>query len=159
MKHTLLVLVDNQPGVLARVAGLFSRRGYNIDSLTVGPTEREDVSRMTIVVDVEEHYLEQVRKQLYKLINVREIIDVKEADAIERELVLIKVNSDAKTRPSIIEIVDIFRAKIVDVAKDNLSIEITGTESKVRALEDLLKPFCIIELVRTGVVALPRGKK
>lgn len=159
MKHTLLVLVDNQPGVLARVAGLFSRRGYNIDSLTVGPTEREDVSRMTIVVDVEEHYLEQVRKQLYKLINVREIIDVKEADAIERELVLIKVNSDAKTRPSIIEIVDIFRAKIVDVAKDNLSIEITGTESKVRALEDLLKPFGIIELVRTGVVALPRGKK
>ena len=157
MKHTLSVMVENKPGVLARVAGLFARRGFNIDSLAVGVTENPDMSRMTVVVDVEEHSLEQVYKQLNKLINVIKVVDLLDENSVQRELILVKVKADAKTRAEIIEMVDIFRGKIVDVGKGTLSIEVTGTGSKLRALEDLLKPYGIVELVRTGMVALNRG--
>jgi acetolactate synthase-1/3 small subunit len=157
VKHTLSVLVENKPGVLARVAGLFARRGFNIDSLAVGVTENPDMSRMTVVVDVEEHSLEQVYKQLNKLINVIKVVDLPDDNSVQRELILVKVKADARTRAEIIEMVDIFRGKIVDVGKGTVSIEVTGTGSKLRALEDLLKPYGIVELVRTGMVALNRG--
>ncbi len=157
MKHTLSVLVENKPGVLARVAGLFARRGFNIDSLAVGVAENPDMSRMTVVVDVEEHSLEQVHKQLNKLINVIKVVDLPDDNSVQRELILVKVKADARTRAEIIEMVDIFRGKIVDVGKGTVSIEVTGPGSKLRALEDLLKPYGIVELVRTGMVALNRG--
>ena len=157
MKHTLSVLVENKPGILARVAGLFARRGFNIDSLAVGVTENPEISRMTVVVDVEEHSLEQVYKQLNKLINVIKVIDLPDEDSVQRELIMVKVKADAKTRAEIIEMVDIFRGKIVDVGKGTVSIEVTGTGSKLTALEDLLKPYGIVELARTGMVALNRG--
>jgi acetolactate synthase-1/3 small subunit len=157
MKHTLSVLVENKPGVLARVASLFRRRGFNIDSLAVGPTEDPATSRMTIVVDVAEHPLEQVEKQLHKLVNVLKISDLDPKESVERELVLIKVDATAKERPEIIEIVDIFRAKIVDVSQKTVTVEVTGTGDKIKAMEDLLRPYGIRELVRTGKVALGRG--
>lgn len=157
MKHTLSVLVENKPGVLARVASLFRRRGFNIDSLAVGPTEDPATSRMTIVVDVAEHPLEQVEKQLHKLVNVLKISDLDPRESVERELVLIKVDATAKERPEIIEIVDIFRAKIVDVSQKTVTVEVTGTGDKIKAMEDLLRPYGIRELVRTGKVALGRG--
>ena len=157
MKHTLSVLVENKPGVLARVAGLFSRRGFNIDSLSVGVTDRPEVSIMTVVVDVEEHSLEQVRKQLNKLVNVIKISDLPSENSVRRELALIKVKADARTRAEIIEIINIFRAKVVDVGKGTLSVEVTGSKDKLAGLEDLLKPYGVVELVRTGTVALPRG--
>lgn len=157
MKHTLSVLVENKPGVLARVAGLFSRRGFNIDSLSVGVTDRPEVSIMTVVVDVEEHSLEQVRKQLNKLVNVIKISDLPSENSVRRELALIKVKADSRTRAEIIEIINIFRAKVVDVGKGTLSVEVTGSKDKLAGLEDLLKPYGVVELVRTGTVALPRG--
>lgn len=157
MKHTLSVLVENKPGVLARVAGLFARRGFNIDSLSVGVTDKPDVSRMTVVVNVEEHSLEQVYKQLNKLINVIKVVDLPDDNSVQRELVLAKVKADAKTRAEIIEIVEIFRGKIVDVGKGTLSVEVTGPNSKLQAFEDLLRPYGLVELVRTGSIALPRG--
>ena len=157
MKHTLSVMVENKPGVLARVAGLFARRGFNIDSLAVGVTERPEISRMTVVVDVEEHSLEQVYKQLNKLVNVIKVVDLPDENSVQRELVLVKVKSDAKTRAEIIEIVEIFRGKIVDVGKGTLSIEVTGPSTKLRAFEELLRPYGMAELVRTGTIALPRG--
>lgn len=159
MKHTLSVLVENKPGVLAKISGLFSRRGFNIDSLAVGPTENPVISRMTIVVDGETHSIEQVTKQLHKLINVLKINDLASEESVERELVLIKVNADASVRAEIIEIADIFRAKIIDVGKNSLTIEATGTTPKVEAIEDLLKPYGIKELARTGKIALSRGSK
>ena len=159
MKHTLSVLVENKPGVLARIAGLFSRRGFNIETLAVGPTEKPDFSRMTLVVEAKSHQLEQVTKQLHKLINVVKISDLDPQESIGRELVLIKITADVGTRAQIMEIVDIFRAKIVDVAKETLIIEATGTEDKIKALEDLLKPHGIRELVRSGRVSLARGIK
>ncbi len=158
MKHTLSVLVENKPGVLARVAGLFRRRGFNIESLAVAPTEDEKYSRMTIVVDLEDKPLEQVTKQLYKLINVVKVIDLSEREAVIRELTLIKVNAPPETRAQILEIVDIFRAKIVDVERNTLIIEVTGTEDKVEAIIRLLKPYGIKEFASTGRVALKRGK-
>jgi acetolactate synthase-1/3 small subunit len=158
VKHLISALVENKPGVLVRVAGLFSRRGFNIESLSVGPTENEDVSRMTIVLDVkEEHSIEQINKQLHKLINVMKIQELDNANALQRELILVKIKADAKARPEIIEIVDIFRAKIIDVAKSSLTVEVTGTNEKLQAFEDLLKPYGILELVRTGKIALGRG--
>lgn len=157
MKHTLSVLVENRPGVLARVAGLFSRRGFNIDSLAVGVTERPEVSRITVVVNVEEHSLEQVHKQLNKLINVIKVVDLPDDNSVHRELVLFKVKADPRTRAEIIEIVDIFRGKIVDVGSGTLTIELTGLGSKLGAMEELLRPYGIAEIVRTGVVALARG--
>ncbi|MGQ9474479.1 MAG: acetolactate synthase small subunit [Actinomycetota bacterium] len=158
MKHTLSVLVENKPGVLARVAELFARRGFNIDSLAVGTTDRPDISRMTIVVDVAEHSLEQVRKQLHKLINVIEIVDLDPETSVARELVLAKVKVDKDTRSEVIEIVDIFRGNIVDVSPESIIVEVTGSSQKLQAFEDLVRPYGIKELVRTGKVALPRGK-
>ncbi len=158
MKHTLSVLVENKPGVLARVAELFARRGFNIDSLAVGTTEKPDISRMTIVVDVEEHSLEQVRKQLHKLINVIEITDLDPETSVAREMVLAKIKVDTENRSEVIEIADIFRGNIIDVSRESIIVEVTGNASKLRAFENLIKPYGMHELVRTGKVALPRGK-
>jgi acetolactate synthase-1/3 small subunit len=158
-KHTLSVLVENKPGVLARVSGLFARRGFNIHSLAVGPTEFDDISRMTIVVNVEDKPLEQVVKQLNKLINVIKIVELEKDSSVERELLLIKVKADASTRAQILEIADIFRSKIVDVAANALTIEATGTPDKLSALTDLLNGYGVRELVRTGLVALARGDR
>ena len=159
MKHIISVMVENRAGVLAKVAGLFSRRGFNIDSLAVGPTDDGSISRITIVVNAENHSIEQITKQLYKLINVIKIQELDPLNIVERELVLIKVNADSKTRPEILEIVSIFRVNIVDVGKKTLIVEITGSNRKVKALEDLLRPFGILELVRTGKIACARGVK
>lgn len=157
MKHTLSVLVENKPGVLARVAGLFSRRGFNIDSLAVGPTENPALSRMTIVVAGEDHILEQVTKQLNKLINVVKISDLDPAESVSRELLLIKVGASDSNRANIIEIADIFRAKIIDVSRNSVVLEATGTPDKLAAIEDLVRPYGISELARTGKIALSRG--
>lgn len=157
--HIISVLVENKAGVLAKISGLFSRRGFNIESLAVGPTEDEKMSRITIVVNAETHSMEQVIKQLYKLINVIKIQELDPSNIVERELVLIKVSADNNTRAEILEIINIFRANIVDVAKKSLIIEITGNSSKIQGLEDLLKPYGILELTRTGKIACSRGSK
>lgn len=157
--HTLSVLVANKPGVLTHVSGLFSRRGYNIDSLTVGVTENSDISRMTIVVHGDEHVIEQVTKQLNKLIDIIKVVDISPQESVDRELALLKVSAKAKDRSEIIQIVDIFRAKIIDVSVESLIIEITGSGDKIDALEEMMKPFGIKEMVRTGKVALVRGVK
>jgi acetolactate synthase-1/3 small subunit len=159
MKHTLAVLVENKSGVLSRVASLFSRRGYNIDSLAVGVTEDSDISRITIVVHGDDHVLEQVTKQLNKLVDVIKVSDIGGEDTVERELVLIKVAANVDTRAEIIQIADIFRAKIVDVAPKSMIVEVTGDESKVQAIEKLLRQFGIKEMVRTGKLALIRSPK
>ena len=159
MKHTLAVLVENKAGVLSRVASLFSRRGYNIDSLAVGVTEDPDISRITIVVHGDDHVLEQVTKQLNKLIDVIKVSDIGGDEAVERELALIKVASDADTRAEIIQIANIFRARIVDVAPKSMTVEVTGDEGKIQAIEKLLRQFGIKELVRTGKIAMVRGSK
>ncbi|MFO7819603.1 MAG: acetolactate synthase small subunit [Halanaerobacter sp.] len=158
-KHTLSVLVANQSGVLARIAGLFSRRGFNIDSLSVGRTENDDVSRITLVVAGDNRELEQVTKQLHKLVVVYKINDLTDKEIVDRGLALIKVESNSNNRSEIMEVVDIFRAKIVDVSSDSVMVEVTGDEDKINALEDLLKPFGIKELVRTGKIAMARGNK
>lgn len=157
--HIISVLVENKSGVLAKISGLFSRRGFNIESLAVGTTEDEKISRITLVVNAETHSIEQIVKQLHKLINVLKIQELDHSNIVERELVLIKVNSDNNTRAEILEIANIFRASIVDVAKKSLVIEITGTSKKVKGIEDLLKPYGIVELVRTGKIAISRGSK
>lgn len=159
MKHTLAVLVENRYGVLSRVAGLFARRGYNIDSLAVGVTEDPTISRITIVVRGDDLVLEQVTKQLNKLIDVIRVTDLGSEDTVERELALIKVNADVNNRSEIMQIADIFRAKIIDVASKSMVIEVTGDENKIKAIEQLLKPFGIKEMVRTGKIALRRGPK
>ena len=156
-RHTLSVLVQDQPGVLARVAGLFSRRGFNIESLAVGPTEIPAVSRMTIVVNVEGLVLEQVTKQLNKLINVLKIVELDEASSVQREIMLVKVKADAETRSHILETVQLFRAKVVDVANDAVTIEATGKHEKLEALLRVLEPYGIKELVKSGLVAVGRG--
>lgn len=158
-KHTLSVLVENKPGVLARVAGLFSRRGFNIDSLAVGPTEVPEVSRMTIVVDVESHPLEQVTKQLNKLVNVIKIVELEQPYAVERELLLVKVRADAASRSHVLETAELFRARVVDVAVEVVTIEATGTADKLDALLRVLEPFGIKEMVQSGVVAVGRGPR
>jgi len=160
MKHTLSVLVENKPGVLTRIAGLFARRGYNIESLAVGETEDPAVSRMTIVVDGNDRVLEQVEKQLHKLIDVIKLSDITEDEYVERELVLIKVAADATTRSEIMQIVvDIFRARVVDIGKNSLTVEATGDQGKIEAIKSALRPFGIKELVRTGKIAMVRGAK
>lgn len=159
MRHILAVLVENNPGVLTRVAGLFSRRGYNIDSLTVGRTENQNISRMTIVVEGDDLVLEQVTKQLHKLIDVIKISDITSEQYVDRELVMIKVGADPAVRGEILQIVDIFRARIVDIGRRTLIIECTGDEGKINAVVESLKPFGIKELVRTGKVAMLRGQK
>jgi acetolactate synthase-1/3 small subunit len=157
MKHTISVLVENKPGVLSRVSGLFARRGFNIESLAVGTTENPDVSRMTIVASGDDGVLEQIMKQLYKLIDVIKVFDIPKDIAVERELVLIKIACTEKSRPEVMQIVDIFRARVVDVSDGSMTIEMTGEESKVVGILDLLKKFGIKEMVRTGKVALQRG--
>ena len=156
-KHLISVLVENHAGVLLRVSGLFSRRGFNIDSLAVGVTENPDISRITIVVDGDDYIVDQVTKQLNKLIDVIKVKNLAPQDAVSRELVLLKVKCDAKTRLEIVEIVNIFRAKIVDISKESLTIEITGSGDKVNALQDMLTQYGIMEMARTGVICLERG--
>jgi acetolactate synthase I/III small subunit len=158
-RHTLSVLVENNPGVLARIAGLFSRRGFNIDSLAVGPTEHPDVSRMTIVVSVEALPLEQVTKQLNKLVEVLKIVELDAASSVQRELLLVKVRTDPESRSHVLETAQLFRAKVVDVGIDVVTIEATGTAEKLEALLRVLEPFGIRELVQSGMVALGRGPR
>jgi len=155
--HTLSVLVVNKPGVLARVAALFSRRGFNIDSLAVGPTEDPTVSRMTIVVGLDDQPLEHVTKQLNKLVEVLKIVELGSTGAVERELALVKVRADANTRSQVLETVTLFRAKVVDVATDAVTIEVTGNRDKLEAMLRVLEPFGIRELVQSGMVAINRG--
>jgi acetolactate synthase-1/3 small subunit len=157
-RHTLSVLVEDKPGVLARVAALFSRRGFNIESLAVGPTEHPTVSRMTIVVSVEGLPLEQVTKQLNKLVNVLKIVELDET-AVQRELLLVKVRADLTTRSHVLETVQLFRAKVVDVASDAVTVEATGTREKLAALIRVLEPFGIREIVQSGMVAVSRGSR
>lgn len=157
--HTLSVLVEDKPGVLARVAGLFSRRGFNIMSLAVGPTETPEVSRITIVVNVEEAPLEQVTKQLNKLINVLKIVELDHESSVQREIMLVKVKVEPNTRSHILETAQLFRAKVVDVAPDAVTIEATGKTDKLEALLKVLEPFGIRELVKSGTVAMGRGSR
>ncbi|MEX1211000.1 MAG: acetolactate synthase small subunit [Candidatus Nanopelagicales bacterium] len=157
--HTLSVLVEDKPGVLARVAALFSRRGFNIESLAVGPTDQKDMSRMTIVVTAEETPLEQITKQLNKLINVIKIVEQDETNMVARQLALIKVRADSGSRSQVIEAVNLFRAKIIDVSNESLTIEATGTAEKLDALLRVLEPYGIRETVQSGVVALSRGPR
>lgn len=154
--HILSVLVENKAGVLARVAGLFSRRGYNIESLAVAPTDDERFSRITIVVDAESAPIEQITKQLFKLINVLKISELAPSEAVERELMMASVRADANSRSQVIELVQVFEGKIVDVGGESLTLMLAGVPSKLDDFEDLIRPFGIVELQRTGRVALPR---
>ena len=158
-KHTLSVLVEDRPGILARTAGLFARRGFNIHSLAVGPTEVAGISRMTVVVDVDELPLEQVTKQLNKLISVIKIVELEPASSVQRELMLVKVKADLQTRTHVLETVALFRAKVIDVAPDAVTIEATGNSDKLDALLKVLEPFGIRELVKSGMVAVGRGAR
>ena len=160
MKHTISVLVRNSPGVLAKISGLFSRRGYNIESLAVGPTEIEGISRMTIVINGDDQVLEQIKKQLNKLIDTIKVVDLERDNEVSREMALIKVQVEStQQRSEVIQIVDVFRAKILDISEQILTIEITGRHEKVDAMIELLSSFGIKEVARTGVVALSRGSK
>ena len=156
-RHTLSVLVENKPGVLARIASLFARRGFNIHSLAVGETEIPEVSRMTVVVDVDEQPLEQVTKQLNKLVEVLKVVELASTASVQRQIVLVKVRADSVTRGQVLEMVQMFRAKVVDVSTDALTIEATGSMDKLRALLDVLAPFGVKELVQSGMVAVGRG--
>ena len=158
-KHTLSVLVEDKPGVLARVSGLFSRRGFNISSLAVGQTEQPGVSRMTIVVSVEDFPLEQVTKQLNKLVHVIKIVELEPAQSVQRELLLVKVRADVTVRSQVLETVQLFRAKVVDVSPEALTIEATGTQDKITALLRMLEPYGIREMVQSGMVAVGRGPR
>jgi acetolactate synthase-1/3 small subunit len=158
-RHTLSVLVENKPGVLARIAGLFSRRGYNIDSLAVGPTEHPEVSRMTIVVNVEQSPLEQVTKQLNKLVEVIKVVELDREMSVNRELLLVKVKADAGSRGQVLELVQLFRAKVVDVASDAVTIQIVGNQGKLEDFLRVLEPYGVRELVQSGVVAIGRGSR
>ena len=156
MRHTLSVLVENKFGVLTRISGLFSGRGFNIDTLNVAPTQDPTQSRMTIVVKGDDTVLEQVTKQLNKLVDIIKVQDFRDGEYVDRELVLVKIGADTQSRPEVMQICDIFRAKIVDFAHKTLTIELTGDESKISAFLDLMEPFGIRDLTRTGKVAMPR---
>jgi acetolactate synthase-1/3 small subunit len=158
-KHTLSVLVEDRPGVLTRIAGLFSRRGFNIESLAVGPTEHDGISRMTIVVNVEESPLEQVTKQLNKLVEVIKIVELDPTASVHRELVLVKVAATAETRGQVLDTVQLFRAKVVDVAPDAVTIQVTGNAGKIADFLRVVEPFGIRELVQSGMVAIGRGSR
>ena len=158
-RHTLSVLVEDKPGVLARVASLFSRRGFNIESLAVGPTEVPDISRMTIVVNVESLPLEQVTKQLNKLINVLKIVELEPEQSVSREFMLVKVKADAQSRSEVLEVVGLFKAKVVDVAPEAITVEVTGNAEKLQTFLRMLEPFGIKELVKSGMVAVGRGSR
>ena len=157
--HTLSVLVENKPGVLTRIAALFSRRGFNIDSLAVGPTEHPEISRMTIVVNVDENSLEQVTKQLNKLVEVIKIVELEKGASISRELLLVKVRADADSRGQVLDAVQLFKAKVVDVAPEALTIQVTGNADKLSDFLQVMEPFGIRELVQSGVVAIGRGSR
>lgn len=159
MKHTIVATVVNHPGVLARVAGLFGRRGFNIESIAVGVTEVQDISRMTIVVDADEAMCEQITKQLNKLIDVIRVRTLPETDSVARELLLVKVAVDSRNRSEILETVSIFRASIIDVSRTSMIIEITGDEDKINAFVNLIRPHGIKELARTGKIAMARGER
>lgn len=159
MKRILAILVENRPGVLTRVSGLFTRRGYNIESLAVGPTENPDISRMTVVVDADPAAVEQITKQLNKLVDVLKLSDITDEPFVDRELILIKVNAEPASRGEIMQIVDIFRAHIVDIGRNALIIEATGDAGKIDAIESALRSFGIREVVRTGRIAMVRGAK
>lgn len=156
-KHVLSILVENRPGVLARVAGLFSRRGFNIDTLAVGPTEDPAISRITLTLDGAVHPIDQVTKQLHKLINVLKIRDMEPEDSVAREMALFKVSAAVENRAEIVQFAEIFRAKIVDVSRRALIVEVTGSHDKIEAFESMLRPHGLLEMVRTGEVALARG--
>lgn len=158
-KHTLSVLVENKPGVLARVSGLFSRRAFNIHSLAVGPTEHPEISRITVVVDVDELPLEQVTKQLNKLVHVLKIVELDAAKSVQRELLLVKVRCDSRQRGDVLQVVDLFRAHVVDVAPDSLVIEAIGNPDKLEALLAALAPHDLREIVQSGTVAIGRGAR
>jgi len=157
MQYTLVAYVEDKPGVLNRVSSLFRRRAFNIESLTVGHTEQPGVSRMTIVVDADQTEIRRIEANLYKLVNVLRVEDVSNTPAVTRDLALIKVAADINTRAQVMQLVDVFRARIVDVANESLMVEITGTEDKIEGLIEVLRPLGIIEMVRTGIVAMTRG--
>ena len=157
MKHTLSVLVEDESGALSRIAGLFARRGFNIDSLAVGPAETQGQSRLTMVVEGDDHTLQQLSKQLDKLVNVLQVLDLTTRPAVERELMLIKVSASAKQRSVILDLVQVFRAKVVDVSYEALTLEVVGDPGKLVALESLLKPYGVLEIARTGKIALERA--
>jgi len=157
-KHILSILVENKAGVLTRVAGLFARRGFNIDTLTVGPTEDEQFSRITLTFDGAMHPVDQVTKQLHKLINVLKIRDLEPADTVARELALFKISADGASRGEVMQIVEIFRGKIIDVTRRSVIVEITGTWEKVEAFERMVRPFGLVEMARTGEIAISRGR-
>ena len=157
-RHILSLLVENKPGVLARIAGLFARRGFNIDSLAVGPTDDDSISRITLTVDGAAHPIDQVTKQLHKLVNVIKIRDLEPREAVARELALFKVTADGDSRAQIMEYADIFRGRIVDVSKRSVTVEVTGNDDKIEAFEQMIRPFGLIEMVRTGEIAVSRGR-
>ena len=157
-KHVLSILVENKSGVLTRIAGLFARRGFNIDTLTVGPTDDEQISRVTLTVDGAMHPIDQVTKQLHKLVNVLKIRDLEPEETLARELALFKVSVDGAGRAEVMQICEIFRAKIVDVSKRSLVVEVTGTHDKIEAFERLVRPFGLVEMARTGEIAIARGR-
>ena len=159
MKHTISVLLQNQPGVLSRVTGLFSGRGFNIESLSVNQTLEPDISCLTLVTKGDDSIIEQITKQLHKLIDVIKVTDMCEHDYVEREMVLIRVKAEANTRAEVLRVIDIFRGKVVDVSPKSYAVEITGTASKIQAVIDILRPIGIQEIVRTGAIAMTRAKK
>ena len=158
-RHTLSVLVENKPGVLTRIAGLFARRGFNIHSLAVGTTEHEEISRVTVVLDVDELPLEQVTKQLNKLVHVIKIVELEPEASIQRKLLLVKVRADAQTRSGVLEVVNLFRAHVVDVVPDTVVVEAVGTNSKLEALLGALEPYGVREIVQSGTIAVGRGSR
>ena len=157
-RHILSILVENKPGVLARVAGLFSRRGFNIETLAVGPTDDSTVSRVTLTVDGALHPIDQVTKQLHKLVNVIKIRDLEPEETVARELALFKVSADGDSRAQLMQFTDIFRGKVIDVSKRSVTIEVTGTDDKIEAFERMVRPYGLVEMVRTGEVAIARGR-
>jgi acetolactate synthase-1/3 small subunit len=157
-KHVLSILVENKSGVLTRIAGLFARRGFNIDTLTVGPTDDEHISRVTLTVDGAIHPIDQVTKQLHKLVNVLKIRDLEPTDTVARELALFKISADGAQRGELMQITEIFRSKVVDVTKRSVIVEVTGTTEKVEAFENMVRPFGLIEMMRTGEIAIARGR-
>src|SRR4051794_34557259 len=157
-KHILSILAENKPGVLTRVAGLFARRGFNIDTLAVGPTDDPTLSRFTLTLDGAAHPIDQVTKQLHKLVNVIKIRDLEPGDTVSRELALFKISADGENRAQIMQFADIFRGKIVDVSKRAITVEVTGTDDKIEAFEQMVRPFGLIEMVRTGEIAVSRGR-
>ncbi len=157
-RHILSLLVENKPGVLARISGLFARRGFNIDSLAVGPTDDDKISRITLTVDGASHPIDQVTKQLHKLIHVIKIRDLEPKEAVARELALFKVSADGDSRGQIMEYAEIFRGRIVDVSKRSVTVEVTGPDDKIEAFEQMIRPFGLIEMVRTGAIAVSRGR-